>query len=204
MALNFPFNTCCSNEQLKNVLLLFGFQDKCPTEFVLSRTFVLLQSKWKWPLKLQLRYSCLKPLATNGGKEIKSTQENPLPMSSWNCHLLTLLYFEGFQPQWYTFTMISRVSDQNGVSLQWYRGFPTRMVYLYNDIEGFHPEWCTFTMISRVSDQNGVPLQYRGFPSRMVYLHHILCLRYTILVGNPQYIVEIYHSRRKPSIYSLC
>ena len=48
MALNFPFNTRCSNEQLKNVLLLFGFQDKCPIEFVLSRTFVLLQSKWKW------------------------------------------------------------------------------------------------------------------------------------------------------------
>ena len=48
MALNFPFNTRYSNEQLKNVLLLFGFQDKCPIEFVLSRTFVLLQSKWKW------------------------------------------------------------------------------------------------------------------------------------------------------------
>ena len=44
MALNFPFNTRCSNEQLKNVLLLFGFQDKCPIEFVLSRTFVLLHS----------------------------------------------------------------------------------------------------------------------------------------------------------------
>ena len=48
LALNFPFNTRCSNEQLKNVLLLFGFQDKCPIEFVLSRTFVLLQSTWKW------------------------------------------------------------------------------------------------------------------------------------------------------------
>ena len=47
-ALNFPFDTRCSNEQLKNVLLLFGFQDKCPIEFVLSRTFVLFQSKWKW------------------------------------------------------------------------------------------------------------------------------------------------------------
>ena len=28
---------------------------------------------------------------------------------------------------------------------------------------------------------------YRGFPTRMVYLHYISCLRYTILVGNPQY-----------------
>ena len=27
-ALNFPFDTHCSNEQLRNVLLLFGFQDK--------------------------------------------------------------------------------------------------------------------------------------------------------------------------------
>ena len=48
MALNFLFTTRCSNEQLKNVLLLCGFQDKCPIEFVSSRTFVLLQSKWKW------------------------------------------------------------------------------------------------------------------------------------------------------------
>ena len=45
MALNFPFNSRYSNEQLKNVLLLFGVQEKCPIEFVLSRTFVLLQSK---------------------------------------------------------------------------------------------------------------------------------------------------------------
>ena len=28
---------------------------------------------------------------------------------------------------------------------------------------------------------------YRGFPTRMVYLYYILCLRYTILVGNPRY-----------------
>ena len=28
---------------------------------------------------------------------------------------------------------------------------------------------------------------YRGFPTRMVYLHYISYLRYTILVGNPQY-----------------
>ena len=26
----------------------------------------------------------------------------------------------------------------------------------------------------------------QGFPARMVYLHYISCLRYTILVGNPQ------------------
>ena len=28
---------------------------------------------------------------------------------------------------------------------------------------------------------------YRGFLTRMVYLYYISCLRYTILVGNPQY-----------------
>ena len=28
---------------------------------------------------------------------------------------------------------------------------------------------------------------YRGFPTRMVYLYYISYLRYTILVGNPQY-----------------
>ena len=28
---------------------------------------------------------------------------------------------------------------------------------------------------------------YRGFPTRMVYLYYKSCLRYTILVGNPQY-----------------
>ena len=31
---------------------------------------------------------------------------------------------------------------------------------------------------------------YRGFPTRMVYLYYISCLRYTILVGNPQYIAH--------------
>ena len=79
------------------------------------------------------------------------------------------------------------------------RGFPTRMVYLCNDIEGFRPEWCISAMISRVSDQNGISpamisrvsdqngisrlynsrvsdqngisvQRYRGFPTRMVYL----------------------------------
>ena len=49
----------------------------------------------------------------------------------------------------------SKVSNQNGVSLQWYQGFLTRMVYLYNDIEGFQPEWYISTMILRVSNQNG-------------------------------------------------
>ena len=47
------------------------------------------------------------------------------------------------------------------IILTTYRGFPTRMVYLY--------------YISRVSDQNGVSPLY------------ISCLRYTILVGNPRY-----------------
>ena len=28
---------------------------------------------------------------------------------------------------------------------------------------------------------------YQWFPTRMVYLHEILCLRYTILVGNSWY-----------------
>ena len=27
-----------------------------------------------------------------------------------------------------------------------YRGFLTRMVYLYNNIEGFRPEWCISTI----------------------------------------------------------
>ena len=69
--------------------------------------------------------------------------------------------------------MISRVSDQNGVSQAWYRGFPTRMVYLKHDIEGSQPEWCISSMISRVPNQNGVSQAwYRGFPTRMVYLKH--------------------------------
>ena len=34
-------------------------------------------------------------------------------------------------------------------------------------------------------------LSYRGFPTRMVYLYYISCLRYTILVGNPQ-IIDLY------------
>ena len=29
--------------------------------------------------------------------------------------------------------------------------------------------------------------RYGGFPTRMVYLYCISCLRYTVLVGNPQY-----------------
>ena len=56
-------------------------------------------------------------------------------------------------------------------------------------IGGFQPEWSISTMI-------------RGFPTRMVYLYYISCLRYTILVGNPQYIMlEIHHSGREPSIH---
>ena len=37
----------------------------------------------------------------------------------------------------------------------------------------------------------------RGFPTRMVYLHYILCLRYTILVGNPQYVSTWKHPHRE-------
>ena len=49
---------------------------------------------------------------------------------------VSLLYIEGFRPEWCISTI--------------YRGFPTRMVYLY--------------YISRVSDQNGVSLLYiEGF-----------------------------------------
>ena len=53
---------------------------------------------------------------------------------------------------------------------------------------------------SRVFDQKGISLQlYRGVRARMVYLSYITRLRYTFLVRNPRYIVEIYHSGRKPS-----
>ena len=41
------------------------------------------------------------------------------------------------------------------------------MAYLKHVIEASRPEWCILSMI---------------------------CSRYTILVGNPRYIVEIYHS----------
>ena len=62
--------------------------------------------------------------------------------------------------------------------------------------------------ISRVSNQNGISLQwYWGFRTRMVYLYCISCLRYTILVRNPRYIVVIYHCGRKLSIcgvFCLC
>ena len=43
----------------------------------------------------------------------------------------------------------------------------------------------------------------------MVYLYYISCLRYTSLVGNPRYIVEIHHSGKNPieifllAVYSL-
>ena len=32
---------------------------------------------------------------------------------------------------------------------------------------------------------------FRGFPTRMVYLYYISCLRYTILAGNPQFIIQL-------------
>ena len=60
-----------------------------------------------------------------------------------------------------------------------------------------------FMNISSIPGQNGVSLLYimleihhsgrepsvfnTVFPARMVYLYYISCLRYTILVGNPQY-----------------
>ena len=33
-------------------------------------------------------------------------------------------------------------------------------------------------------------LQFRGFPTRMVYLDYITCLRYSILVGNPRFVLD--------------
>ena len=57
-----------------------------------------------------------------------------------------------------------------------YRGFPTRMVYLKHDIEGFRPEWCISSMIYS-----------RDTP---------------FWSGTLDYIVEIHHSGRKPSIWS--
>ena len=32
---------------------------------------------------------------------------------------------------------------------------------------------------------------YRGFPTRMVCLYYILCLRYTLLAGNPRYVPDL-------------
>ena len=63
---------------------------------------------------------------------------------------------------------------------------------LWTHFEGSRPEWCISTL-------------YRGFPTRMVYLEHdvveihhsgwkplISCLRYTILVGKPQFICVLF------------
>ena len=82
MALNFLFNTHCSNEQLKNVLLLFGFQDKCPVEFVLSRTFVLLQSKWKWAPAYDIHMDHKKQTNIQN-KETNKQQQQKQTMSCW-------------------------------------------------------------------------------------------------------------------------
>ena len=45
--------------------------------------------------------------------------------------------------------------------------------------------WNSFTF-DMVTDRMVV---YQGFPTRMVYLYYISCLRYTILVGNPRFII---------------
>ena len=38
---------------------------------------------------------------------------------------------------------------------------------------------------------------FRGFPTRMVYLYYISCLRYTILVGNPQFTLKKKRKKKK-------
>ena len=45
---------------------------------------------------------------------------------------------------------------------------------------------------------------YRGFPTRMVYLHYISCLWYTILVGNPRYLVSTHPQTAKNGTEILC
>ena len=117
---------------------------------------------------------------------------------------------------------ISRVSDQNGLSLQWYvveichSGWtPQRGGHF----EGFRPEWSISTVICGrdmpfwlETSERGT---FRGFPTRMVYLYSDMWSRYAILVGNPRegyisrvsdqnglslqwYVVEICHSGWKP------
>ena len=39
--------------------------------------------------------------------------------------------------------------------------------------------------------------KYPGFPTRMVYPYYISCLRYTILVGNPRYILAVHEDKWK-------
>ena len=111
-------------------------------------------------------------------------------------------YTEGYQPEWCISTI--------------YWGLSTRMVYLY--------------YIRRVLDQNGVSsmIYSRDTPfclgtTDMLEKHHsgwepsTSCLRYTILVGSPQYhawdtpfwlgtldiMLEIHHSGWEPSISCL-
>ena len=60
--------------------------------------------------------------------------------------------------------------------------------YYHYHIEDFRPEWYISTII------------HEGFLTRMVYLKHDIWWRYTILVGNPRYSLDIYHSGWKPSI----
>ena len=45
---------------------------------------------------------------------------------------------------------------------------------------------------------------YRGFPTRMVYLYYILCLRYTILVGNPWYMHMLPYARAHMHSKHMC
>ena len=52
--------------------------------------------------------------------------------------------------------------------------FPTSLILCSVHID--HVNFCRFAQF----------IKNRGFPTRVVHLHYISCLRYTIVVGNPQ------------------
>ena len=122
---------------------------------------------------------------------------------------------------------ISRVSDQNGVSLlyiegfwpEWcistiYRGFPTKMGYLYYISRVSNKNGVSLLYIE-VSNQNGVSLLYIkdfqpewcistiywGFPTRIVYLYYISRVSNQNCVSLLYIMLEIHHSGREPPNY---
>ena len=62
----------------------------------------------------------------------------------------------------------------------------------------FYMGWCMYIDLYMCMNTNvHVCLYisaYQGFPTRMVYFHYISCLRYTILVRNPQYDAVVYNT----------